>query len=229
MGLVKVKWLGHACFELVGGGLTVVIDPHDGSSLGIPAPKSSADVVLITHGHFDHADGRGLVAKPGAAVIEGPGLHEAKGLKVKGVSTYHDNAGGSRRGVNTAYVFELEGVRFCHVGDLGHVLTPSQVSEVGEVDVLFIPVGGTFTIDHSEATKVVELLRPRIVVPMHFKTPGLRLPIADVEPFLRGKPRVERLATNEFEVRKEELPSETKIVVLSPPSRERLGSARRGH
>lgn len=201
----------------MGGGLTVVIDPHDGSSLGIPAPRSSADVVLISHSHFDHADGRSLVAKPDAVVIEGPGLHEAKGLKVKGVATYHDDAGGSKRGANTVYVFELEGVRFCHVGDLGHVLTPSQVAEVGEVDVLFLPVGGTYTIDHVGATKLVELLRPRIAVPMHFKTPGLKLPISDVEPFLKDKPRVERLATSEFEVRREELPSETKIVVLSPP------------
>ena len=215
--MVKVKWLGHACFELVGGGLTVVTDPHDGSSLGLPAPRSSADVVLISHGHFDHADGRHLVAKPGAAVIDGPGLYEAKGLKVKGVASYHDDAGGSKRGPNTIYVFELEGVRFCHLGDLGHVLTPSQVAEVGEVDVLFVPVGGTFTIDASAASKVVEQLKPKLVVPMHFKVPGLKLPISDVEPFLTGKPNVKRLDTNELEVRREELPAEPTIVVLSPP------------
>ncbi|MEM4700274.1 MAG: MBL fold metallo-hydrolase [Candidatus Nezhaarchaeales archaeon] len=212
-----MRWLGHACFEITGGGITVVTDPHDGSSLGLPPPRASADVVLISHSHFDHADGRGMVSKPGAVVIDKPGLHEAKGLRVKGVLSHHDDAGGSKRGQNVIFTFELEGIKFCHLGDLGHVLAPSQVAEIGEVDVLLTPVGGTFTIDASAASRVVEQLKPKVVVPMHFKVPGLKLPISGVEPFLKGKKSVERLDKSEVELKKEELPAETKVVVLSPP------------
>lgn len=215
--MVKVKWLGHACFEVTGGGVTVVTDPHDGSSLGLPPPRSKADVVLISHDHFDHADGRRLVSKPDAAVVNKPGTHEVRGVRIRGVPSHHDDAGGSKRGSNTIFTFELEGIKFCHLGDLGHVLTPSQVAEVGEVDVLFTPVGGTFTIDAEAASRVVEQLKPKVVIPMHFKVPGLKLPISGVEPFLRGKARVERLDKNEVELTKEGLPAETKVVVLSPP------------
>ncbi|MCX8205075.1 MAG: MBL fold metallo-hydrolase [Candidatus Nezhaarchaeota archaeon] len=215
--MVKIRWLGHACFEITGGGLTIVTDPHDGLSLGLPPPRASADIVLVSHGHFDHADGKRLVSKPGAIAIDKPGLHEVKGLRVKGVPSHHDEAGGSKRGSNTIFKFELEGIKFCHLGDLGHVLTPSQVAEVGEVDVLFTPVGGTFTLDASAASKVVDQLKPKLVIPMHFRVPGLKLPISDVEPFLRGKERVERLDRSEVEVVKDGLPAETKVVVLKPP------------
>jgi L-ascorbate metabolism protein UlaG (beta-lactamase superfamily) len=215
--LAKVRWHGHACFEVSSAGVTVVTDPHDGLSLGLPAPKASADAVLISHDHFDHANGSRLVSKPDAAVVKGPGVHEVKGVEVKGVASFHDDSGGSKRGPNTIYVFELDGIRFCHLGDLGHPLTPSQVAEVGKVDVLFVPVGGVFTVDADAAWRVVEQLKPRLVVPMHFKVPGLKLGIAGVEPFLKGRPNVKRLDASELEVSREGLPAETTIVVLTPP------------
>lgn len=215
--MAKVRWHGHACFEVSSAGITVVTDPHDGSSLGLPAPKASADAVLISHDHFDHANGSRLVSKPDAVVVKGPGVHEVKGVEVKGVASFHDDSEGSKRGPNTIYVFELDGIRFCHLGDLGHPLTPSQVAEVGKVDVLFVPVGGVFTVDADAAWRVVEQLKPRLVVPMHFKVPGLKLGIAGVEPFLKGRPNVKRLDTSELEVSREGLPAETTIVVLTPP------------
>ncbi|RLF15859.1 MAG: MBL fold metallo-hydrolase [Thermoprotei archaeon] len=213
--MVKLRWLGHACFE-VKDSLSIVIDPHDGASLGLPPPKAQADIVLVSHGHFDHADGRRLVAKPDAAVVEKPGEYVVKGVKIKGVPTYHDEVKGAKRGPNTVYVLEFEGLRICHLGDLGHVLTEDQVKEIGEVDVLIIPVGGTFTIDASAATKVVEQLKPKVVIPMHYKVPGLNLPIAGVEGFLKGKENVKRFDSNEVELDRSKLPATTEIWVLRP-------------
>jgi len=215
--MVKIKWLGHACFE-VKDKVTVVTDPHDGVNIGIPPPKSSADIVLISHDHFDHANGKNLVAKPDAIVVDRPGNYEVKGVKIKGVATYHDDVKGAKRGPNTVYVFELEGLRICHLGDLGHILSPDDIEEIGKVDILLTPVGGTFTIDATAASKVVEQLKPKVVIPMHFKVPGLKLPLASVEEFLKGKDNVKRLTTNEVEVKKEELPSETTIMLLQHSS-----------
>ena len=213
---VTIKWHGHACFEIKDH-VTLVTDPHDGTSIGLRPPSAKADIVLISHKHFDHADGLPYVKKNGTVVIDKPGNYEVKGVKIAGILTYHDESRGVKRGSNTVYVFEVEGIRFCHLGDLGHVLSEEQANFLKPIDVLMIPVGGTFTIDARQADKVVKLLSPRIVIPMHFKIPGLNLPIAGVESFTAGKKDVEHVGKNTYEVSKGTLPSELKIVVLSPP------------
>jgi len=214
--LVKIRWMGHACFEIKDK-VTLVTDPHDGYSLGLPKPKAEADLVLISHSHFDHADGRSLVCKPNALIIDEPGFHNVLGVKVKGVKTYHDERRGAQRGVNIVYTFEMDGLKLCHAGDLGHILTDEQAAEVGSVDVLFIPVGGVYTIDARGANEVVKQLKPRVVIPMHYKVKGLTLPISGVEPFLKGKPRLKILDKLEYELTKETLPDEVEIVVFKPP------------
>jgi L-ascorbate metabolism protein UlaG (beta-lactamase superfamily) len=213
---VTIKWHGHACFE-VKDSVTIVTDPHDGRSIGLKPPSAKADIVLISHKHFDHADGLPYVKKNGTVVIDKPGNYEVMGVKITGVLTYHDESRGTKRGPNTAYVFEVEDVRFCHLGDLGHVLSEDQARSLRPVDVLMIPVGGTFTIDARQAEKVVEMLSPRLVIPMHFKVPRLNLPIAGVEAFVARKENVERMPSNSYSISKEALPSQPKIVVLSPP------------
>ncbi|RLF19322.1 MAG: MBL fold metallo-hydrolase [Thermoprotei archaeon] len=213
--MAKIRWLGHACFAVEGEGLIVVTDPHDGRALGLRAPDVKADIVLVSHPHYDHADGIDLVSKPDTKVYESfEGRDEYKGVKIVGVRAYHDKSYGEIRGENYIYVFELEGIRFCHLGDLGHVLEKEQLDSIGKVDVLFIPVGGVFTIDAEEAKEVVEQLKPRLVIPMHYKIPGLNLPIEGVERFTRGMKNVEVLDTDTIEITKETLPTETKVVVL---------------
>jgi len=214
--VVLVKWHGHACFE-VRGEVTVVVDPHDGSSLGLKPPQAQADVVLVTHKHFDHVNGLKYVKKRDAVVVDKPGQYEVKGVKIVGVKTYHDDAMGSKRGVNIAYTFELGGLRFCHLGDLGHVLSESQAEALKPVNVLMIPVGGTFTIDAKQADIVVQMLNPNIVIPMHYKVPGLDLPISGVEPFIEDKSNVEVVSSASYEVSVESLPRDLRILVLSPP------------
>ncbi len=214
--MVKVKWLGHACFEIKGETVTIVTDPHDGTSLNIPRPKAEADIVLVSHTHFDHMDGIKFVKRPDAEeIVAKTGEMEIKGVKIKGIKSYHDKSMGRQRGENVIYVFEVDGVRFCHLGDLGHILTDEQVREIGEVDVLLIPVGGTFTIDAREASEIIEMLKPKIVIPMHYKIKGLNLPISGVEEFIADKKNVEKISGSEVEITKENLPGETKIIVLS--------------
>jgi L-ascorbate metabolism protein UlaG (beta-lactamase superfamily) len=213
---ITIKWHGHACFEIKDC-VTIVTDPHDGRSIGLKPPSAKADIVLVSHKHFDHVDGLPYVKKDGTVVIDKSGSYEVKGVKITGVPTYHDESRGAKRGPNIVYVFEVEGVRFCHLGDLGHVPSEDQARSLRPVDVLMIPVGGTFTIDARQAEKVAGMLSPRLTIPMHFKVPGLNLPIAGVEAFVAGKENVERILSNVYSISKEALPSQPKIVVLSPP------------
>lgn len=213
---IEIRWHGHACFEIKDH-VTLVLDPHDGASIGLKSPSAKADIVLISHKHFDHANGLTYVRKNGTVVIDKPGNYEVKGVKVVGLPTYHDESRGMKRGSNIIYLFEIEGIRFCHLGDLGHVLSEDQARLLRPVDVLMIPVGGTFTIDAKQADEVVRSLSPKIVIPMHFRVPGLNLPIASVEGFIASKKNVERVSSNVFKVSRETIPVELKIVVLSSP------------
>ena len=180
---IRVRWHGHSCFEVATDEVTVVTDPHDGKSLGIQAPKVRGDVVLVSHDHFDHSATK-VVAKPESRIITSPDHVRVGDLKIRGVETFHDASEGQSRGGNIAFVFILEGVKFCHLGDLGHLLTAEQAKAIGRVDVLFVPVGGVFTIDAEGAWEVVGTLSPGIIVPMHYRVGGLSLSIRDLTPFL---------------------------------------------
>ncbi len=187
--MVRVRWLGHACF-MIGNSKTVVMDPHDGRGIGIDPPEAKADIITISHGHFDHSDGVSLVRKPDSVIVKGSGSYEVKDVPVTGIDSHHDSSGGDKRGKNTIFIVELDGKRVCHMGDLGHPLSNEKLSEIGKVNVLMIPVGGNYTIDSREAIKICEDLDPDIVIPMHYKVPGLTLDIDDESEFIssaRGK------------------------------------------
>jgi L-ascorbate metabolism protein UlaG (beta-lactamase superfamily) len=214
--LVKVMWHGHSCFELQGKSVTIVTDPFKG--IGIPEPRAAGDIILCSHGHQDHNNTKPVLGKEGK-VIEGfVGSEKLKGVTIKGVAAFHDDALGSKRGKNSIYTFNLDGVQFCHLGDLGHELSQPEVEEIGRVDVLFVPVGGYFTVGPETATKVCEQLKPKIVIPMHYRMPELP-PMFDllktVDVFLEGKKNTERLKGSVVEIEQSKLPMEMKIIVLS--------------
>jgi len=149
-------------------------------------------------------------------VVRGAVALETKGIKFKGIPTYHDDVGGKKRGDNTIFCCEVDGVRVCHLGDLGHPLSNQQVAELGKVDILLIPVGGFFTIGPEVATEVCAQLTPRVIIPMHYKNDKCRFPLAGVEEFLQGKKDVSQLDTSEVEFKSGQLPASTQIIVLKP-------------
>jgi L-ascorbate metabolism protein UlaG (beta-lactamase superfamily) len=213
-----VVWHGHSCFELQGKSVTIVIDPFKG--VGIPEPKAAADIVLVSHGHRDHNNVKPVLGRDGQVLDSFVGSNEVKGITIRGVAAFHDNAMGSKRGKNSIYTFGLEGVQFCHLGDLGHELPSSTVDDLGKVDVLFVPVGGFFTIGPETATKVCEQLKPKIIIPMHYRMPGLRARLMfgflkTVDDFSQGKNNVERIKGASVNIDENDLPKEAKIIVLS--------------
>jgi len=213
---MKVKWLGHACFLITSrDGLRVITDPYAvGGGINYSPIKETADVVVVSHGHDDHNNVSAVQGKP--EVVKGSGKKTAKGIQFKGVATFHDASQGQQRGLNTVFHFTMDDVKLCHLGDLGHVLSPEQVVEIGAVDILFVPVGGFYTINAPVASQVCDQLKPKIVIPMHFKTPKCVYPIAGVEDFLKGKKNVRKVGGSEVEFGREKLPTATEIVLLQP-------------
>ena len=212
---MKITYLGHACFKIQGRDVQVVTDPFRG--VGLPEPRAEADLVLCSHGHDDHSY-VGQTAKPDARILVGfVGETEYAGVPVRGIKSFHDEAGGSKRGTNSIYVFKVDDMSLCHLGDLGHELPQDTMSAIGRVDVLFVPVGGFFTIGPREASRVVDQISPRVAIPMHFRTPRhsrMFDVLSTVDDFLSLRDRVRRTESSEVEFDPESLPEPTEIVVL---------------
>ncbi len=210
-----IRWHGHACFELRSEGKVLVIDPHDGRSIGINPPNARADYVLVTHDHFDHNAVR-TVAKKGAKIIREAEEGEELGpFKVKSFKVAHDPEGGSRRGMVNAYLIEAEGLKVVHLGDIGEV---KEISEIVGVDVMMIPVGGYYTLGAEEAYEMVKKHTPKVAIPMHYRVHGLTLPIHDVKGFLEKFPKEMVVEQGSYvEVKKEDLEGieETEVWVFS--------------
>jgi L-ascorbate metabolism protein UlaG (beta-lactamase superfamily) len=211
---MKIKWLGHATFLITSdSGTSVMTDPYATSADIKYGPiNEAADIVTVSHEHHDHNNVSAVKGSP--QVVRGSA--EVKGIKIKGIPAYHDASQGSQRGSNTIFCFEMDGVNICHLGDLGHPLSEAQAASLGKVDVLLIPVGGFFTIDAKAAGQVAEQLKPRVIIPMHYKTDKLNFPIKGVADFLQGKKNVSRLDASEVVLKKGELPTSTQIMVLKP-------------
>lgn len=213
---MKIKWLGHASFLMTSdAGTRVICDPYScGGGIDYGPVQESADVVTVSHKHSDHDNVAAVKGRP--QIVDAPGNTKANEIDFKGVSTYHDEAKGRQRGGNIVFCFALDGIRICHLGDLGHELDGGQLAAIGSVDILFAPVGGFFTMDAKVAARVCEKIAPKVVIPMHYRTAKCRYPIAGVEDFLKGRKNVRRAGVSEIEIKKEQLPSVTETVVLEP-------------
>lgn len=219
---MDITYLGHSCFKLRGKTGTVVTDPFD-KSVGLPIPKVSADIVTISHHHHDH-DNCSIVGetarKKHPFVIDSPGEYELFDISIFGIPSFHDNESGERRGGNMISIIHLDGVNVVHLGDLGHELSDRELERLGVVDVLLLPVGGSFTVDAKEANRLVEAIEPSVVIPMHYRTEkhssafSSLLPVDD---FLKemGKEGIE--SQDRLTVTAGSLPSEMVIIVLKTP------------
>lgn len=212
--MLQIRWHGHSCFEITNN-TTVVTDPHDGKSLGITSPTVAGDIILVSHNHYDHNSVKS-VEKEGSKIVTDERKRTIENVEIKGFPTFHDEAQGAKRGKNIIFKFSMDGVTFCHLGDLGHEPDEATLNQIGgDVDILFIPVGGTFTIDAETAKKVVQTVKPKIVIPMHYKIAGLSLPIAGLDPFLEHNSRKIVRVGNEIDIEKEDLSKEQEIWVFT--------------
>jgi L-ascorbate metabolism protein UlaG (beta-lactamase superfamily) len=214
---MRLKYFGHSSFLVeAADGTRIVIDPYvsggyDGAIRYKPIDEP-ADVVVASHAHEDHA---GTDTVPGdPLVLVHPTQRTVGKVDIKGVQVAHDDEGGGKRGKNTIAVIDDGDIRLAHLGDLGHTLDPATTKAVGRVDVLLVPVGGFFTIDHNAAAKVVDSLDPRIVIPMHYKTDEVDFPISGVEPFLATQETVKRDQGSTLEMTKAALPAKRTVIVL---------------
>jgi L-ascorbate metabolism protein UlaG (beta-lactamase superfamily) len=215
---MKVKWLGHSSFLITSeAGFKIITDPYpQGGGLSYAPINEAADVVTISHGHADHNNVSSLPGKP--QVLTGSGVKTAEGVQFRGIATYHDGSQGKERGANTAFCFSIDEIKLCHLGDLGHRLSQEQRAEIGSVDVLFIPIGGIFTIDAKMAGIVSDDLKPKVIMPMHYKTARCVWPLNTIDDFVVDKQNVKKLDLSEIEFKAGQLPEVTEIVVLQPAS-----------
>jgi L-ascorbate metabolism protein UlaG (beta-lactamase superfamily) len=208
---LDVTWLGQSCFRLRGRGAVVVTDPFS-PALG-PKLKLEGNLVTVSHNHENHSH---VQVVRDAHVIEGPGEYEVAGVTVQGLATYHDAQQGAEHGRNTVYLIEVDDVRVCHLGDLGHTLDAHALEAIGTVDVLLVPVGGGRTLDGAKAAQVVRQVEPRYVVPMHFGHPAIRADLAPVDRFLKEMGVAEAAAQPRLTVQASSAEAEMKVVVLEP-------------
>ncbi|RLG79105.1 MAG: Zn-dependent hydrolase [Thermoprotei archaeon] len=201
--MVVIKWFGQACVAIRrSDGYTIVIDPHAGGDIGLEKPDVKADLVLVTHEHFDH-NAVDTVSHSNTRILRVfRGETKINGITIRGYKTFHDKFGGRRRGENTVYVVEVEGYKLAHLGDLGHIPGADVMDAIKGVDLLMIPVGGTYTIYPDEAWRIVEETKPVNVLPIHYWVRGLKLPLQPIDDFLVHvkKYRIARLDTSEFEL-----------------------------
>jgi L-ascorbate metabolism protein UlaG (beta-lactamase superfamily) len=209
---VDITWLGLSCFRIRGSQAIIITDPFP-PGLGYALGKQTADIVTVSHQHPSHSYDQGISGEH--RLVKGPGEYEISGVLILGVTTYHDSVKGQSRGKNTIYLMEIDGVNVLHLGDLGHALNDQQAEEIGNVDVLLLPVGGVNTINAAMAAEVIRKLEPKVVVPMHYRTEKGSSDLEPVENFLKemGKTLVE--PRPKLTLSRNSLPLTTEVVVLT--------------
>ena len=212
---MKIRYLGHSSFQLIEStGTTIVTDPYS-SSLGSEMPAVTADAVTVSHHHYDHDSVERVGGKP--LVIDKEGSYDVTGVEINSIRSFHDNNGGKERGENIIFKFSMDGIEVCHLGDIGEECSTELIESLLPVDVLLIPVGGTYTIDAEQAKEYVDRIMPDIVIPMHYREKGKKLDIDRVEEFtdLFEEDEVETDESGEIEISREDLGGDaTKIIVM---------------
>lgn len=211
---MKIKWHGHSCFEIGNDDLTIVIDPHDGKSIGIKPPRTTADVVLMTHTHYDHNAAR-VIDGNHVNYTQQEGVFMFKNVIFEGFPSYHDGEKGELRGKNTIYLFELDGMKFCHVGDLGAIPSDDVMAKIRDVDFLFVPIGEVYTMEMGDVRKFIEDVHAKVTIPMHYRVGGLTISISSIDDFLALVPKDNvRYVGNSIDVMRDELPDTTECWVF---------------
>ena len=217
--MVDITWYGQSCFKVKGKKGSIVFDPYDADFTGLSQLKLEGDVVCVTHDHGDHNNVKavsGDIEGKDPLVITGPGEYEISQMDIVGIASYHDSKQGAERGKNTIYSAKVDDINIVHLGDLGQAkLSEEQVEQLSSCDVLFIPVGGVYTISAKEAPDVISQIEPKIVIPMHYKIDRLKFDLAPVDKFLSAMGKAKKEPQNKLSLSKDKLPEEIEIVVLN--------------
>ena len=209
---MEIVWQGHSCFRIRAREATIVTDPCPPAS-GYSIGKPTADIVTVSHKHENHSYLKAVAGSP--TVVDGPGEYEISGAFVTGIATHHDAKKGEDHGPNIVYTMEMEDIKLCHLGDLGHTPTAEQAEEMTGVDILFIPIGGNTTLDGQRAAEVVSLLEARLVIPMHYKTPASKAELETPERFLKEMGVTAPLEPQpKISVTRNAIPATTQVVML---------------
>ncbi len=209
---MDITWLGHACFRIRGSQAVIITDPFP-PGLGYTLGKQTADIVTISHPHPSHSYAAGVNEQH--RLVKGPGEYEISDVLILGITTYHDAVNGKSKGKNTVYLMEVDGVNICHLGDIGHVLSDEHIEEIGNIDILLIPVGGVSTINASMAAQTVRKVEPKIVIPMHYKTEKSTHDLEPVENFIKEMGQSQIEPRPKLTVSKSNLPLTLQVVVLT--------------
>lgn len=213
---MKIQYFGHSCFYIKNKEASVLIDPFSSAMVGFNMPKVEADIVTVSHQHADHNNVASVTNQP--VVFDFPGEYEVKGVKVFGYQSYHDAAGGQERGENIIFKIVINNVVLTHLGDLGHLPGAELLSELEDTDVLLLPIGGTYTINASEAKQLISLIKPSVTIPMHYKlekhNPEQFNKLSPLDDFLKLMGQEALVPVNKFELKSEEDLPESELVVL---------------
>lgn len=215
---MNIQYYGHSCFKLstkpAGRGqeeLVIFFDPFD-KKIGLRPPQGQADIILTSHGHYDHNNTESI--KGNFRVINIPGEYSLLGINIIGIDSYHDPEKGALRGRNTIFLLESEDIKVCHLGDLGTELNAKQMEEIGDVDVLMIPIGGNYTIDAKKAVEIIKKIEPKVVIPMHYKIEGSIVDVASEEEFCEEIGNCSREKNSRLNLKKKDLEEKKMEVIL---------------
>ncbi len=213
---MDIKYLGHASFFIKSKDARVVTDPFE-SSIGIKFSKTEADIVTVSHHHGDHDNVAAITGNP--LILDWPGEFEKNGVRMFAYKSYHDKQKGAERGENVLFKFEIEGMSILHCGDLGFVPDNSFLEEIGEINILMVPVGGVYTIDPEEAIALIKKIEPNMVIPMHYNTEGLKQEtfgkLATLNDFLAKIGVTDNVPVPKLTVKKDDFGEEMKVVTMT--------------
>ncbi len=217
---MQIIWKGQSCFQVIinreknnhndisrnSNQVNLIIDPFD-EATGLRVPKLESDILLVTHDHHDHNNIKAVSGN--YFLVSGPGEYEIKDVFIRGIPAFHDPVFGKEKGEVTIYIIEAEGLRLCHLGDLGQKeLTEDQVEKIGNIDILMIPVGGVYTISSKEASKIISQIEPKIVIPMHYQIPKLKIKLEGLEKFLKAMGVKSPETLNKLTIKKKDISEE---------------------
>ncbi len=213
---MNITWYGQSCFKLQSKDIVLITDPFD-KKIGLKPPYGAANIVTVSHDHYDHNNFKIIKGDP--FVVDSAGEYEIRKITIRGIDSFHDNSKGKERGDNIIYVIEMEDIRICHLGDFGQEgFLNSQLEKIGQIDVLFIPIGGIFTIDWKLASVIISQTEPRIVIPMHYKLTGMSGDLSKIDNadnFCKEHGISAEDAVEKFNIKKKDLPqNEAKVVLM---------------